>query len=195
VAWTAPRTYVTNEIVTSSILNTDHRDNLLFLYGMRRELLAETIVSSAVSNVTWSSIPATYRELHVVFNGVKSDQASAQTLYMRFNGDSGANYGNAQQGFRNEIPVANIGGTNIVAAYTAGGEVRIPYYSMPNIYISALVNSLGRVGNAGVAGDMGWISYPTAWQAGASGVTSIALLTLTGNIAGNSSKFALYGIT
>lgn len=29
MAWTAPRTYVTGEIVTASILNTDVRDNLL----------------------------------------------------------------------------------------------------------------------------------------------------------------------
>jgi len=29
MAWTAPRTYVTSEIITASILNTDLRDNLL----------------------------------------------------------------------------------------------------------------------------------------------------------------------
>lgn len=31
MAWTAPRTYVTGEVLTASIFNTDHRDNLLAL--------------------------------------------------------------------------------------------------------------------------------------------------------------------
>lgn len=34
MAWTAPRTYVTSETITSTILNTDHRDNLIHLKGL-----------------------------------------------------------------------------------------------------------------------------------------------------------------
>ena len=34
MAWTAPRTYLTGEVITASILNTDHRDNLLAITAL-----------------------------------------------------------------------------------------------------------------------------------------------------------------
>jgi hypothetical protein len=33
MSWTPPRTYVTAELITGSIMNTDHRDNLLSLFN------------------------------------------------------------------------------------------------------------------------------------------------------------------
>ena len=39
MAWTAPRTWVTNEIVTAAQMNAHVRDNTRFLKGLDGELL------------------------------------------------------------------------------------------------------------------------------------------------------------
>lgn len=51
--------------------------------------LANTTISSATSNVTFSSIPSSYRDLVLVVNGSTNVGSGAG---IRFNGDSGANY-------------------------------------------------------------------------------------------------------
>jgi hypothetical protein len=51
--------------------------------------LATTTLVSAASSVTFGSIPATYRDLILVYNGSLTGNAGHT---IRFNGDSGANY-------------------------------------------------------------------------------------------------------
>jgi hypothetical protein len=51
--------------------------------------LATVTLGSSASSVTFSSIPATYRDLILVTDGVTGADAA---LYLRFNGDSGSNY-------------------------------------------------------------------------------------------------------
>lgn len=64
MSWTAPRTWVTSEVVTSTIMNTHIRDNQLFLkqakiehpYGDARHLESGFYhVASAVKNTRYSS--------------------------------------------------------------------------------------------------------------------------------------------
>lgn len=53
------------------------------------DLIASNVLSSAASSVTFSSIPATYRDLVLVIqNSVSSDSY----LFYRINGDTGSNY-------------------------------------------------------------------------------------------------------
>jgi hypothetical protein len=52
--------------------------------------LATVTLTSTASSVTFSNIPATYRDLIVVFKGAQN--ASSTTYIMRFNGDSASNY-------------------------------------------------------------------------------------------------------
>jgi len=51
--------------------------------------LATVTTGSASSSITFSSIPATYRDLILVING---QLASNNTMGLRFNSDSGSNY-------------------------------------------------------------------------------------------------------
>jgi hypothetical protein len=51
--------------------------------------LATVTLASSASSVTFSSIPATYRDLILVMNGSPSTGSYA---FLRFNGDSGSNY-------------------------------------------------------------------------------------------------------
>jgi hypothetical protein len=53
--------------------------------------LATVTLGSAISSVTFSSIPATYRDLIVVINGTI---VSSSDIFYRLNADSGANYSN-----------------------------------------------------------------------------------------------------
>jgi hypothetical protein len=51
--------------------------------------LATVTLGTTAASVTFSSIPATYRDLIVVFEGSTTSDAFG---FMRFNGDSGGNY-------------------------------------------------------------------------------------------------------
>jgi hypothetical protein len=51
--------------------------------------LATVTLGSASASVTFSSIPATYRDLIVVFAGAATASATA---FIRLNGDTGSNY-------------------------------------------------------------------------------------------------------
>ncbi len=51
--------------------------------------IATTTLGSAATNITFSSIPATYTDLRLVFVGTGT---SSVGLYGRFNNDSGSNY-------------------------------------------------------------------------------------------------------
>ena len=52
------------------------------------EKIATTTLGSAASSVTFSSISSTYTDLVIIFSGT----GNSDTLYYRFNNDSGANY-------------------------------------------------------------------------------------------------------
>jgi hypothetical protein len=51
--------------------------------------LATITLGSSASSVTFSSIPATYRDLVLVVNGTLTDNTN---IRVRFNGDTGSNY-------------------------------------------------------------------------------------------------------
>ena len=72
--------------------------------------LATTTLSSATSTVTFSSIPATYRDLILVVNG--SSSASVVGLAVRFNSDTGSNYsGVLMQGDGSSAASGTLSGT------------------------------------------------------------------------------------
>jgi hypothetical protein len=55
--------------------------------------LATVTLASAASSVVFSNIPATYRDLILVYNGTV---AAGATTGIRFNGDTGSNYNQVQ---------------------------------------------------------------------------------------------------
>jgi hypothetical protein len=54
------------------------------------ESIATTTLGSAAASVTFSTIPGTYTDLVIVFNGVST--AASFIKRIKFNGDTGANY-------------------------------------------------------------------------------------------------------
>jgi len=55
-------------------------------------VIASQTLSSTASSITFSSIPATYTDLRIVFTGLLTTAGTGDTLAMRFNSDAGANY-------------------------------------------------------------------------------------------------------
>ena len=58
--------------------------------GATYEPLATTTLAVANSDITFSSIPGTYTDLRVVFQGVAN--SGTMQAYMRLNGNTGSNY-------------------------------------------------------------------------------------------------------
>jgi hypothetical protein len=54
--------------------------------------LANVTLGTAIGTVTFSSIPATYRDLILVMNHKVNTSATSDNWFMRFNSDTGANY-------------------------------------------------------------------------------------------------------
>lgn len=60
--------------------------------GAALTLITETVTSGTAASVSFSSIPATYRDLIVVVRGRGTTAATTTQLKMQFNGDTAANY-------------------------------------------------------------------------------------------------------
>jgi hypothetical protein len=57
------------------------------------QLISTTLISSTTSSVTFSAIPATFKHLQIRVVGRYTSVATLSNLTLRFNGDTGANYG------------------------------------------------------------------------------------------------------
>jgi hypothetical protein len=140
--------------------------------------LATVTLGSSASSITFSSIPATYRDLVLVAN--KSDSTD---LSLRFNGDTGSNYfrvfmidfgGAGASGSQTNTKI-DIGGGNLTL-------VNIMDYSTTNKHKTVLdrMNSAGRV----QADAQRW--------ANTSAITTVLISSSSSFAAG--ATFNLYGI-
>src|SRR5258706_1460702 len=55
-------------------------------------LISEVVTAGSQASVTYSSIPATWRDIRVVVRGRGDTAAVNSNLLLQFNGDTGANY-------------------------------------------------------------------------------------------------------
>jgi hypothetical protein len=153
--------------------------------------LANIVLGSAASSVTFSSIPSTYRYLICVVVAQGSVNIEGR---MRFNGDSGANY--FFQRMSGSGSTATAGGgigqttgrlSQIAQATTTGAlqmNIDIMDYSATDKHTSALSRA-NQSANGTEAFVNRWANTAT--------VTSVQILTTTGNWA-SGSTFSLYGI-
>jgi hypothetical protein len=90
--------------------------------------LANITLGSSAGSVSFSSIPATYRDLVVIITAQRT--GSPTNMGLRFNGDSGSNYSN--------VYMTGTGSTTAAGAFTATG-IQLDVYPYPpssgfNIY-------------------------------------------------------------
>ena len=130
MTWSSPHTYVTNEIVTSSMLNTDHRDNLLAMLHPYDYASSDLDVANTVSEtslwskvVTGAALGTSGRMVAEItgdylFNNAAADTA---TIRVKFGGSTvmthtfgayAATGGSGRYHWRLLVVVANKGATN-----------------------------------------------------------------------------------
>lgn len=151
-----------------------------------------TLANSTNASVTFSSIPATYRDLVVIVNAI----ASVSNIQARFrlNGDTGTNYsyvrmsGNGTTATSVGITALSLGQLSAIAAATTTGALQIKMdildYTQTNKH-KTIISRADQPANATEAFSNRWASTAA--------VTSVTILTNSGNWA-IGSTFALYGI-
>jgi hypothetical protein len=158
--------------------------------------LATVTLGTAAASVTFSSIPATYRDLVLVVNGTVSSAAYAR---LRYNGDTGSNYLAVVMMGRGGLSPGAASGSGtydgiylpwntIVASERFALNAQIMDYSATDKHKTLLSRS-----NATTT-DYGQSVYAEAWRwANTSAITSVSVSATAGNF-NTGATFNLYGV-
>jgi hypothetical protein len=149
--------------------------------------LATVTLGSATSSVTFSSIPATYRDLIVVTN--QTGSASAENVFIALNGDGAANYTRVIMVGGSGGPASLAQTTRAVTAIYGSNRqtmnMSIMDYSATDKHKTMLI----RGDNAGFSEV---VAQASRW-ANTAAVNSLGLVAASGTFS-IGSTFALYGI-
>lgn len=158
------------------------------------ELISQTTLAASATDITFGSIPQTYRDLVLIANWQNSGNSSATRL--RVNNDSGANY--------NGVLVAGTGSTTSSGSESnqtsarVGGAVVGPHNTFSNVLVFNFMDYsatdkhktiLSRYGSANTETQ----ATASRW-ASTSAITSIFLFDVSSQTFAAGSTFALYGI-
>jgi hypothetical protein len=145
--------------------------------------LATVSLASTASSVTFSSIPATYRDLIIVVTGTTSVNQGA---LVRFNGDSGNNSQVAMYGNGSSAASFAEANNSSLQMYTVQSQatIQVMDYSATDKHKTTLVRSGGQSSST--------FAFATRWASTAA-ITSIALSTASGTFS-SGSTFSLYGV-
>jgi hypothetical protein len=153
--------------------------------------LANLTLGAAASAITFGSIPATYRDLICVASAAGSTTLQGR---IRFNGDTGSNYNYTQiSGSGSSVTTVaaanqSSGFLSIVAQATTTGSLQMNINIMDYSATDKHTTIISRADQAA----NGTEAFTNRW-ANTAAVTSVQILTSTGNWAAGST-FALYGV-
>jgi hypothetical protein len=130
--WTAPRTWVNDDLITAGEVNTDWRDNLEFLRGAPFATVSDldgTVFSTAsttfvdVTGATATFTTAGTARLYVFVNGSANSGGTANTVYLTLTVD-GANVGHSTLGLQylSQAGVSPFGFTYLTSNLSAGSH-------------------------------------------------------------------------
>jgi len=151
--------------------------------------IATTTLGSNAASYTFSSIPSTYTDLVIIYDGVAT---SSQTFSIQFNGDTGSNYSDTNLGGDGGAASSNRD-SNITSAkmginYSTGRSnfiLNVMNYANSTTYKTALCRSNAAVGEVNARVGL--------WRSTAA-ITSVLLkMDSTSNFA-SGSTFTLYGV-
>ena len=163
-------------------------------------LISSNVLGSSAASVTFSAIPSTYTDL-VVRWSARSDRASvSDTMKLRINSDSGANYswvyllGNgssASSSINSALDYISLGAADAATATSntfANGELYIPNYLASTKKPLSSINAQEDNNTAAQLWNMA-----SLWQ-GTAAITAIQLFPNIGPNFVAGSSFYLYGI-
>ena len=150
--------------------------------------LAQTTLSSATSTVTFSSIPATYRDLIIVINATSTSGLAETGL--RFNGDTSSIYSRILM-FGNGSSTGSFGGTisyiNLIDAVTTAGNssiAQIMDYAQTDKHKTVLLRRNFPTDN---------VSASAHRWANTAAITTLNIFTVSSSLAAGTT-IALYGV-
>ena len=159
--------------------------------------ITEIVVGSAVPTVTFSSIPATYRNLKLVVTG-RTDAAGTDYT-VTFNGDTGANYqavlafngsgaGASATFSQNSAAIGSTASSSAPANQAGVSEIMVYDYAGTTFFksVTGMTHRLDGVATAYI------IWYAATWNS-TSAINTIALAAGAGNFV-TGSTFTLYGM-
>ena len=152
--------------------------------------LATTTLGGTDASVTFSSIPATYRDLVLVINGSITNY---DYILLRYNGDTGSNYpyvdfiGDGSGVYSNSATLtgARVGRMSTTAGVISNLVAQIMDYSDTSKHKTTLAR--------GTSPDEMTIGVASRW-ANTSAITSVTALTLSGESFESGTTLSLYGI-
>lgn len=165
MAWTTPRTWVANEILTAALLNTHLRDNLNFLYPTK------TIPSKMIAylNDVVANIPSGWSELTAARGrtivGMPASGTLAGTvgtaltdLQDKTHTHTSASHEHSQ---KMDAATGNAGGVEVVASSSSGAKVYTSNGGGTHAQLQTGVNSTtpGATGTAATSDVIPYIQY------------------------------------
>jgi len=159
------------------------------------EKIATTTLSSATSNITFNSIPATYTDLRIVW--VYKAVSAGNTAFLQFNSDTASNYS-----YTTLYGTGSAGGsqrsTNNTGAYLVSyAEAPTSEWQLQTIDIFSYAGSTFKTLLNTYSGDTnggGFISRGVNLWRSTSAITSVALKFDAGGNMPSGSTATLYGI-
>lgn len=112
-------------------------------------LIAEQVLVSDATTVTFSSIPGTYRHLRLIAAGRITQATTEDYVYIRFNGDSGSNYDEirsnngsfGQSSAQTKARIGDFPGTSAPSGSAGQFELLIPAYALTTFHKTVRSNS------------------------------------------------------
>lgn len=148
--------------------------------------IATTTLGSATNTVTFSSISGSYTDLILIYAGTLSADGG---FALRFNSDTGTNYSNTALFGDGSTAGSNRNSNDTSMGLGYGGTaqnvttMQIQNYSNSTTYKTALSRNNGG----------GYVSARVGMWRNTAAVTTVAVLTYSGNFA-TGSTFTLYGV-
>ena len=150
--------------------------------------LANVTLGSAATSVTFSSIPATYRDLIVVHSGLLT--SGGQEIRLRYNGDSGSSYSYVEMTGTGSSATSSTSSSmtyaygGLVYTTVANSIVQIMDYSATDKHKTGLTRSNNSANNV--------VAFAHRW-ANTAAITSLEL-SIGGNLWAAGATFNLYGV-
>jgi hypothetical protein len=167
------------------------------IFSSYESIASTTVGSGGAANVTFSSIPSTYKHLQIRYSA--RNEAASDTFLLNFNNDStNSNYA------KHQLRGSGSAGSSVGQIDIVPELPTVPYLGITaNVYNSTIVDildytntnkhkTLRSLGGYNANGS-GWIWMTSGLWKNTSAITSIKLYAESGDIAEYSS-FALYGI-
>lgn len=164
--------------------------------------IAQTLVATAVNNITFSSIPGTFNHLMLVWQAASSGGGSTEFMILNFNSDTGSNYTTEEcfssaatttSSATGAASAANVGrvSTTLNTGFAGSGSITVPNYS--GTTFAKNINAATTAVQSGANSTLGSNFYAIWNSAAAIATIKLALGSANNFVVG--SKFTLYGLT